>query len=94
MSNNNFGSGFILGTLIGGITGAIVGTLIANKSKELDSDNNNTSSMKNISSSINSKEDILETRINLEDKINQLNNAIDEVRVTLLRNTENEVVEK
>ena len=91
MSNkDNFGSGFVLGSIIGGLVGGVIGTLIANKNKTFSSDENNISGMKNISSSIDNKEDILETRINLEDKINQLNHAIDEVRFTLLKNGEKE----
>ena len=95
MSNkDNFGSGFILGSIIGGLVGGVVGTLIANKNKEFNDGEGSDSNMKNISSTFDNKEDILETRINLEDKINQLNSAIDEVRFTLLKNNEKEVVDK
>ena len=95
MSNkDNFGSGFILGSIIGGLVGGVVGTLIANKNKDLNDGDRTDSNMKNISSTFDNKEDILETRINLEDKINQLNSAIDEVRFTLLKNNEKEVADK
>ena len=95
MSNqDNFGSGFILGTIFGGVVGGVIGTLIANKSKENLEEKNNASGMKNIQYTVRNAEDIIETKSNLEDKINQLNHAIDEVRFTLLKNTEAEVEEK
>ena len=46
--------------------------------------------MKNIQYKVGNTEDIIETKTNLEDKINQLNHAIDEVRFTLLKNNETE----
>ncbi len=95
MSNkDNFGSGFILGTIIGGVVGGVIGSLIANQNKEIFETENDNSVMKNIKYTVDNTEDILETKTNLEDKINQLNHAIDEVRFTLLKNTEAEISEK
>ena len=95
MSNkDNFGIGFLLGTIFGGIVGGVIGTLIASKNKENLEEQNNTLGTKNIQNKVRNTEDIIETKSNLEEKINQLNHAIDEVRFTLLNNTETEVQEK
>ena len=91
MSNkDNFGSGFILGTIFGSIVGGIIGTLIASKNKENLEGQNNSSGIKNLQYTVGNAEDIIETKSNLEEKINQLNHAIDEVRFTLLKNSETE----
>lgn len=95
MSNNdNFGSGFILGTIVGGIVGGVLGNIIANKTREIAEGENSGSVMKNISYTEAESDNFQNTRVNLEDKINQLNHAIDEVRFTLLKNTEAEMSEK
>ena len=95
MSNNdNFGSGFILGTIVGGIVGGVLGNIIANKTREIAEGENSGSVMKNISYAEAESDNFQNTRVNLEDKINQLNHAIDEVRFTLLKNTEAEMSEK
>ncbi len=96
MSNKgSFSGGFFLGTVIGGIVGGVLGTLIANKNKELLSPNNSVG-IKNIKYTIdeNDEDEILETKVDLEDKINQLNHAIDEVRFTLLKNSEAETIDE
>jgi gas vesicle protein len=95
MSNkDNFGSGFILGTIVGGVIGGVIGSLIANQNKEVSETENDSLKMKKIKYMINDNEDIVETKINLEEKINQLNHAIDEVRFTLLKNHEAEALDK
>ncbi|NCO74205.1 MAG: hypothetical protein GW795_13210 [Cyanobacteria bacterium] len=86
---DNFGGGFILGTIIGGVVGGIIGTVIANKNQENKSNLDNESPIKHRQySMIDEEEDIENERLSLEEKINQLNHAIDDVRVTLLKNTE------
>lgn len=84
-NNNNFGIGFLVGTIVGGVVGGIIGTVIANKGK--DSMNNNLEGQPNYSA-FDSEEEIENARLSLEEKINQLNHAIDDVRVTLSKNTE------
>jgi gas vesicle protein len=86
---DNFGGGFILGTIIGGVVGGIIGTVIANKNNENKSNSENNSTIKSPRySMIDDEEEIENERLSLEEKINQLNNAIDDVRVSLLKNTE------
>lgn len=86
---DNFGGGFLLGAIVGGIFGGIIGTVIANKNNDNKSNSNDELSIKNRRySTIDDEEEIENGRLSLEEKINQLNHAIDDVRVTLLKNTE------
>ncbi|MBL1210389.1 hypothetical protein [Geminocystis sp. GBBB08] len=86
---DNFGGGFLLGSIIGGIVGGIIGTVIANKNNENKSNYDNQLPRKTRGYSIiDDGEEIEDRRLSLEEKINQLNNAIDDIRVTLLKNTE------
>jgi len=82
---DNFGSGFLLGTIVGGVVGGVIGAIASKKVNEM-GDNSKSKSEKNIY--IDSEEDIENSRLSLEEKINQLNHAIDDVRVTLTRNSE------
>jgi gas vesicle protein len=84
---DNFAGGFLLGTLVGGILGGIIGTVLAGKNNSSSEGNESDSFLKSPSkSSFNYPESIEATRLSLEEKINQLNHAIDDVRVTLLKN--------
>jgi len=85
---DNFGSGFLLGTIIGGVVGGVIGAIATKKASEM-GDNAKSNSEKNIY--VNSQENIENSRLSLEEKINQLNHAIDDVRVTLTRNSEVEL---
>jgi gas vesicle protein len=86
---DNFGTGFILGTVIGGVVGGVIGTIIANQTKDKTNKIERESNFKiNGHSSFDNKDEIENARLSLEDKINQLNHAIDDVRVTLMKNTE------
>jgi gas vesicle protein len=86
---DNFGGGFLLGTIVGGIVGGIIGTVIANKNNDNKSNSNHESPIKTRRySMIDDEEEMENGRLSLEEKINQLNHAIDDVRVTLLKNTE------
>lgn len=86
---NNFAGGFLVGTIVGGVLGGIIGTVLATR-------NNNSSTVEESDSllnfskktSLNYEENLHDTRLSLEEKINQLNHAIDDVRVTLLKNVE------
>ncbi|BAQ60268.1 hypothetical protein GM3708_674 [Geminocystis sp. NIES-3708] len=87
---DNFGGGFLLGTIVGGVVGGIIGTVIANKNNDNKTISDNEPSIKSRRySMIDDEEEIENERLSLEEKINQLNHAIDDVRVTLLKNTEN-----
>ncbi|MEL6908669.1 MAG: hypothetical protein AAFR62_16535 [Cyanobacteria bacterium J06629_2] len=83
---NGFGTGFVLGSVIGGIVGGILGTVLATrKEKQISgTPNTNSSKLQNGSEpSFNAEESIELARHGLEDKIAQLNLAIDDVRQQL-----------
>ena len=80
---NGFGSGFILGSVVGGIVGGVLGTILTTrKEKQLTEDSNSelSSSRNNV---LNTEESIELARYGLEDKIAQLNLAIDDVKQQL-----------
>lgn len=89
MSNkDNFGSGFIIGTLVGGVVGGIVGSLITSKNQQ-----NKESSNSNKTPSYSTIEEdfaMENARLTLEEKINQLNHAIDEVKLGLIAKNQTE----
>ena len=72
---DGFGNGFLVGTVVGSIIGGVVGAVIASRQ------NSTTSSETH---SLSDDEEGMETaRRSLEDKISQLNLAIDDVRQQL-----------
>lgn len=83
MSNkDNFGSGFIIGTIVGGVVGGIIGSLITSKNQQNKESGNSTKT-----TSYGSMEEdfaMENARLSLEEKINQLNHAIDEVKLGLI----------
>jgi hypothetical protein len=84
---NNFTSGFLLGTLVGGVLGGVIGTVLATKNNISAEDNEDNSFFKSSSkSSLDNPEIKEDIHLGLEEKINLLNHAIDDVRVTLLKN--------
>jgi gas vesicle protein len=91
MSNRDgFNGGFWLGTLVGGIVGGIVGVTIAdrraNRFEDEDRSRLSGESGENrpLKSSRSRRLDRMEmARRSLDDKINDLNNAIDSVRSTI-----------
>ncbi|NJR41045.1 MAG: hypothetical protein HC781_22130 [Leptolyngbyaceae cyanobacterium CSU_1_4] len=87
--DDNFLGGFILGTIIGGVVGGIAGVLVSSRlsqgeeleaegSKKLDSKANKKRHLK-----APTEQTIEVARRGLEDKIAQLNDAIDDVRQQL-----------
>ena len=91
---DGFNSGFITGTLVGGIVGGLIGALVASqRSSDLpeDVDRRNTNLPQTNTSkrqrrqfkAATSDQSIELARRSLEDKIAQLNETIDEVRLTL-----------
>ncbi len=92
MSNRDgFGSGFWLGTLVGGVVGGIVGaTIAAQRTNRLDRDPDSgmlpgdRDGKRPLKSSRMRSTDRMEVaRRSLDDKIGELNNAIDAVRSTI-----------
>ncbi|AFZ55440.1 hypothetical protein WEU38_17660 [Cyanobacterium aponinum AL20118] len=90
MSNkDNFGSGFIIGTIVGGLVGGVVGSLVASKSQQ-SKDSDNSNQKKTSYSSLEDEFAMENARLSLEEKINQLNHAIDEVKFGLMSKQEKE----
>ena len=93
MSNRSgFGSGFWLGTLIGGVVGGVIGATIANQRSnqyEDELDGNNLISGERgekrplKSSRLRTADRMERARRSLDDKISDLNNAIDVVRSSI-----------
>jgi hypothetical protein len=79
---NGFGSGFILGSIVGGVVGGILGTLLATRDEQQEV-KANQSLEQGREVVFNSEESIEVARRSLEDKIAQLNLAIDDVRQQL-----------
>ena len=90
---NGFGSGFILGSVVGGVVGGLLGTVLAsrNERQALKVDENRFKSDRRRGyvggnrEIFNNEESIELARHGLEDKIAQLNLAIDDVREQLGR---------
>lgn len=90
---DNFGGGFLLGTIIGGVVGGIIGTVIANKNNKKSNNWENELNLKNSSYSNFDSDKIEDNSISLEEKINQLNHAIDEVKISLTKNSQKEIID-
>jgi gas vesicle protein len=82
---NGFGNGFIFGSIVGGVIGGLLGTLLANKNTQQSSSDRDRYNSLDASSAVefNTEESIEMARHGLEDKIAQLNLAIDDVRQQL-----------
>jgi hypothetical protein len=83
---DNFSSGFLLGAILGGIAGGALGTILANRRPEPESllDEPPKAAKRPLrvagKSAAETPSDIESARHSLEDKIAQLNDAIDDVR--------------
>ena len=82
---NGFGNGFIWGSIIGGVVGGVLGTVLATRSERETSeqDRETLSRQEQGEISFGSEESIELARHGLEDKIAQLNLAIDDVKQQL-----------
>ena len=80
---NGFGSGFILGSIIGGVVGGILGTVLSTRNDRQSIRQKDSQLANGTEVSFNSEESIELARHGLEDKIAQLNSAIDDVRQQL-----------
>ena len=84
---DNFTGGFLVGTLVGSVVGGVIGAVLATRNNNPLSQEERDSLLKSPSeSSLNTEDSIEDARLSLEEKINQLNHAIDDVRLTLLKN--------
>jgi gas vesicle protein len=90
--NDNFAGGFLAGAVIGGIIGGVLGSLLTKRENEQsDSVNLEQSLLKKSKPKLTTEESMEESRLSLEDKIAQLNHAIDDVRHQLGRVNDNSV---
>jgi len=80
---DNFGGGFVIGSIVGGLVGGLLGALLATRDETSESKENFNLNGGDAPLDISSAESIEEARHGLEDKISQLNTAIDEVRQQL-----------
>lgn len=89
---DGFTSGFLLGTVVGGLVGGVIGALVAaqrdntNEDVEqplLNSNRKDPKAIKGRRRQLKAEESIEAARRSLEDKIAQLNTAIDDVRQQL-----------
>ena len=80
---DNFGSGFVIGSLIGGLVGGLLGTLLATRNDSSPPQQARSLEEGEPPIKFTSEESIEIARHSLEDKIAQLNLAIDEVREQL-----------
>jgi hypothetical protein len=85
---DNFLSGFLLGTAVGGVVGGIVGVLVTSRFAQNPSEGDESASLEGKpddarSLNITNDRSIEAARRGLEDKIAQLNEAIDDVRQRL-----------
>lgn len=80
---DNFGNGFVLGSIVGGVVGGLLGTLLATRNETAAPKQDLTFEEGEPPIKFTSEENIEVARHSLEDKIAQLNLAIDEVREQL-----------
>ncbi len=86
---DGFGGGFLAGAIFGSVVGGVLGAVLANRQKQDPAEEEN-SLLKSASQPQFTTEESIETdRHSLEDKIAQLNLAIDDVREQLGRVNDN-----
>lgn len=86
---DNFAGGFFLGAIVGGIVGGVLGSIVTSRTLSADTESPEEPRLPNQSETkpkrrslkpTNGQSDIEASRRSLEDKIAQLNDAIDDVR--------------
>ncbi len=86
---NGFTGGFLAGVILGGVVGGVIGALLADRRSNDSEDNQQpllnekrkeTKALKTKKNELQTEESIEMARRSLEDKIAQLNTAIDDVR--------------
>ncbi|EAZ91577.1 hypothetical protein [Crocosphaera chwakensis] len=80
---DGFASGFLTGTIVGGIVGGIIGAVVSSRLDNNEEDGDSSLFQSEKREKLTSEESIEMARHRLEDKIAQLNHAIDDVRQQL-----------
>jgi hypothetical protein len=80
---DGFAGGFFLGALVGGAVGGVLGAVVATRSRQIEGDEERSLLSSGRGAKIDTEEGMEKARRRLEDKIAQLNNAIDDVRQQL-----------
>ena len=80
---DNFGSGFIFGSIVGGVIGGVLGTLLTSRQEKKSLEKEQSLMEAGTQTKFTTEESIEAARHSLEDKIAQLNLAIDDVRQQL-----------
>lgn len=80
---DGFASGFLTGTIVGGIVGGIIGAVVSSRLENNEEDGESSLFQSDKRDKLTSEESIEMARHRLEDKIAQLNHAIDDVRQQL-----------
>ena len=80
---DGFGSGFVLGSIVGGVIGGVLGTLLASRQENKTIAEDRSLIEAGTQTQFTPEESIEVARHSLEDKIAQLNLAIDDVRQQL-----------
>lgn len=80
---DRFAGGFLLGTIVGGIIGGVVGAVVTSRLDQGDDENKPSFLKSGKGGKLSTEESIEMARHRLEDKIAQLNHAIDDVRQQL-----------
>lgn len=80
---DGFAGGFIVGAIVGGIVGGVLGTVLSSRKGNKISDRDDSLLKQGTEFNLNTEEGMELARRNLEEKIAQLNLAIDDVRQKL-----------
>ena len=80
---NSFGEGFVLGAIVGGVVGGVLGTVLASQRNSYSNREQRSLLKPNQNVELQTEESIEFARRSLEEKIAQLNLAIDDVRQQL-----------
>lgn len=80
---DGFGSGFVIGSIVGGIVGGVLGTLLTSRQEKKSAGEEQSFIEAGTQTRFTTEESIEVARHSLEDKIAQLNSAIDDVRQQL-----------
>ena len=80
---DGFGSGFVIGSIVGGVIGGVLGTLLASRQENKSLTEEQSLIEAGVQPKLTTEENMEIARHSLEDKIAQLNLAIDDVRQQL-----------
>lgn len=80
---DNFGNGFVIGSIVGGIIGGVLGTVMASRQEKKSLAKEKSLIEAGTQTKFTTEESVETARHSLEDKIAQLNLAIDDVRQQL-----------